>query len=216
VHDQFWTVRRKLFALKQQFPTFFISFPIWCRPKVAVFPSYNHLIFASFSQPGGVSWAPQQGRPGRKRIWGTLSVAERLWLKETQKFCETFITAIYYTNSDWRWGQYWKLLPRSSVNIARGRNKQKIQIKTMLTNNNTNITVNNNNGCIYYSALLELIKSHLAIRVFSNAVRNIDKIRNMSILFHKNYSIFCREFKIYVWSEKLWFRFVNRVVGTVV
>jgi len=48
---------------------------------------------------------PQRGpgrSPGRKRIWGVLSVAERLWLKENQIFSETFITAVYYTNSDWR------------------------------------------------------------------------------------------------------------------
>jgi len=51
--------------LKQRFPTF-ISFPIWCRPKVAVSPSYNHLIFASFSQLGewGASWATPVGRGG--------------------------------------------------------------------------------------------------------------------------------------------------------
>jgi len=39
---------------------------------------------------------PQQGlgrSPGQKRIWGILSVAERLWLKENQVFRETFITA---------------------------------------------------------------------------------------------------------------------------
>ena len=92
-------------CLNQRFPTFFISFPIWCRPKVAVSPSYNHLIFASFSQ----------------------SIIRR-----------------------WH-------------------------------NNNTNVTVNNNNGCIYYSAWLELIKNHLAMKVFSNAVRNVDNIRNISI-----------------------------------
>ena len=37
---------------------------------------------------------PQQGlgrSPGQKRIWGILSVAERLWLKENQVFRETFI-----------------------------------------------------------------------------------------------------------------------------
>ena len=108
--------------LVQRFPTFFISFPIWCRHKVAVSLSYNHLIFASFSQPGGASWAPAGSRrsPGRKRSCGMLSVAERLWLKENQIFCETFIMAIHYTNSDC-WGQCWKLLPRSWVNIARGR-----------------------------------------------------------------------------------------------
>jgi len=33
-------------------------------------------------------------------------------------------------------------------------------------------------------------------------------------LFHKNYSIFWRE--IYIWSEKLWFKFFSRVVLTVV
>jgi len=32
-----------------------------------------------------------------------------------------------------------------------------------------------------YSAWLELIKYHLAMKVFSNAVRNIGKIRNQSI-----------------------------------
>jgi len=43
---------------------------------------------------------PQRGPgwiPGRKRIWGILSVAERLWLKKNQVFCETFITA--YTSA---------------------------------------------------------------------------------------------------------------------
>jgi len=36
---------------------------------------------------------PQRGPQGRKRIWGILSVAERLWLKENQVFRETFIAA---------------------------------------------------------------------------------------------------------------------------
>jgi len=43
---------------------------------------------------------PQRGpgqSPNRKRIWGILSVAERLWLKENQVFRETFITA--YTST---------------------------------------------------------------------------------------------------------------------
>ena len=43
---------------------------------------------------------PQRGpgqSPCRKRIWGILSVSERLWLKENQVFRETFITA--YTSS---------------------------------------------------------------------------------------------------------------------
>ena len=35
--------------------------------------------------------------PGRKRICGILSVAERLWLKENKVFRETFITA--YTST---------------------------------------------------------------------------------------------------------------------
>ena len=49
---------------------------------------------------GGALWAPSAGPgadPRRKRIWGILSVAERLWLKENQVFCETFITA--YTSA---------------------------------------------------------------------------------------------------------------------
>jgi len=46
-------------------------------------------------------------------------------------------------------------------------------------------------------------------------VRNIPRIfLKLGIyLFRNNYSIFCRE--IYVWSEKLWFEFVCRVVPTV-
>jgi len=35
--------------------------------------------------------------PRPKTIWGTLSVAEHLWLKENQVFRETFITA--YTSA---------------------------------------------------------------------------------------------------------------------
>ena len=35
--------------------------------------------------------------PGRKRIWGILSVAERLWLKENQVFRDPFVTA--YTSA---------------------------------------------------------------------------------------------------------------------
>jgi len=43
---------------------------------------------------------PQRGPGqslGRKRIWDILSVAERLWLKENQVFCETFKKA--YTSA---------------------------------------------------------------------------------------------------------------------
>jgi len=40
-----------------------------------------------------------------------------------------------------------------------------------------------NNDIIYYSDWLEIIiKNHLAIKVFLNAVSNIYKIRNQSIL----------------------------------
>jgi len=48
------------------------------------------------------AWGSVVSSSSQKRICGMLSIAERLWLKENQIFCETFITAIYYTNSDWR------------------------------------------------------------------------------------------------------------------
>jgi len=41
--------------------------------------------------------------------------------------------------------------------------------------------VQNNDVSIYYSDWLELIKYHLAIKVFWNVAGNIDKIKNQSI-----------------------------------
>jgi len=43
---------------------------------------------------------------------------------------------------------------------------------------------------VYYLDTLELIKYYLTIKVSTNAVMNIDKIRN---LFNKNYSILWQE-----------------------
>jgi len=70
------------------------------------FPLIQPLNFCFiFAACGSVVSSPSGVRgkaPAKNEFGACLSVAECMWLKENQIFCETFIMAIYYTNVDWR------------------------------------------------------------------------------------------------------------------
>jgi len=82
------------------------------------------------SSPSGV-----RGKAlGRKRIWGILSVAERLWLKENQVFRETFITA--YISARTVTGHQLAKIARSLLSELKGkdqRGKPEIRITVRIT-----------------------------------------------------------------------------------